>query len=52
MPSSIEQLSTSINFITKGMKDNNTKFIKAFQILNDNLLKIMDSKNIKWSTES
>ena len=34
------------------MKDNNTKFIKVLQILNDNLLKIMDSNNIKYSNDS
>ena len=34
------------------MKDNNTKFTKVRQILNDNLLKIMDSNNIKYSIDS
>jgi len=52
MSSSIKQLSTSITFITKGMKDKKTKFIKVLHILNDNLLKIMDSNNIKCSTDS
>ena len=52
MSSSIENLSTSITSLTKEMKDNNTKFTKVLQILNDNLLKIMDSNNIKYSTDS
>ena len=52
MSSSIENLSTSITSITKEMKDKNTKFVKVLQILNDNLLKIMDSNHIKYSTDS
>ena len=34
------------------MKDKNTKFTKVLQILNDNLLKILDSNNLKYSNDS
>jgi len=52
MSSYIVQLSTSINQLTKEKKEKNTKFTKVLQILNDNLIKTIESNNIKYSTDS